>query len=410
MSKLQRYELSLLNKCKTLTKDTIFAGLIKSQLVLCILIAVFTMLGNSKIVSTLFSITFVILIINFALILSNRKLQRSSLNDLIILLIIIILAFLSVLLVTDTASFDYLKKYIMFCCTLIFLFIVSRVVVDRGLVTFILMANFVLFIAYLLFFAFGGAPYYGGGLTMNFTNPNLLALWLLHTFLYLAVAMSYSDSRLSKVIFIIAIAITFVMIWETRTRSVLLSLSVFTILAALIIINRKFKFGKILSGFLILYPLLFAAAYTSLIDYPSIINLLDFMASPGKSLDNRLSVWNDAFFVIRNNPFFGNYSLISGGTGMSQMFNIHIDVLASYGCVVFFAFIIYLYRIIIRISAVSDNKLQKMSLACFFSVIVAGAGEAAFVSGSVGMYLLSCSFLLIARYKDPATDNTKRLK
>ena len=63
------------------------------------------------------------------------------------------------------------------------MFIVSIVQVNQKLVKFILKTNFILFIAYYMFYIFSNAPYYGGGLTLNYTNPNLLSLWLAHNFI-----------------------------------------------------------------------------------------------------------------------------------------------------------------------------------------------------------------------------------
>lgn len=163
--------------------------------------------------------------------------------------------------------------------------------------------------------------------------------------------------------------------------------------------RRRFMFGKMSTALFVLFPLIFAIIYMVQIYNPIIGESLNFLSSLGKGLDSRFSIWSNAFEVIKNNFVFGNYNKISEGTGMSQLHNTHIDVIASYGCFVFVAFIIYLYKITFRIAKSCETRLQKIALASFFAVLIMGSGEAAFVSGSVGMYILSCSFLLIARYK-----------
>ena len=373
---------------------------VRIQLILCFLIALFTMMGNSQIVSILFSSTFIVLAINLIVLFRKAKLERRDYHTVVIMFIIIVVAFLSVIIVAHDVSFNYFKKYIMFSSTIIFLFIVSRAIVTTALIDFMLKMNIILCVAYYMFFLLGDAPYYGGGLTLNYTNPNLLALWLLHGILFLIISIFYFKSKVLKLLSIGAVIIVLFMVIETKTRSVLLSLVIFTIMLVFIVFSRRFKFGNFFTAVLILYPIIFAVIYMNAINNPNLIESLDFMTSPGKGLDSRVRIWTDSFAVTKNNLLFGNYYSISDGTGMSQLHNTHIDVLASYGYLVFSGFLIYLYSIALRIANNCESRLQKIALASFFAVIIAGSGEAAFVSGSVGMYILSCSYLLIARYKD----------
>lgn len=382
--------------------------LIKVQLILCLLIALFTMLKNSPIVSLFFSLTFIVLIINFVSLLFRSKIEKSASKDLMLLFIISILAFVAVISVSYGLSFNYFKKYMMFCSTLIFMFIVSIVQVNQKLVKFILKTNFILFMAYYMFYTFGNAPYYGGGLTLNYTNPNLLSLWLAHTILYAAISILFFKPKFIKLAWTGVMAITLFMVLETRARTVYISLLFFAIMFVLIVLRKQFSFNRKTTIILILFPLIFAVTYMELVYNPRIIEVLDFMTSTGKGLDSRMIAWNYSFDIIKKNIIFGNYYMISDGTGMSQLFNIHIDVMGSYGCLVFVAFILYFYRIIYRISITCETKLQKIALASFFTVIIMGSGEAAFVSGSVGMYILSCSFLLIARYNNRLQDTYLR--
>ncbi|MDD2494666.1 MAG: O-antigen ligase family protein [Tissierellia bacterium] len=325
--------------------------------------------------------------------------EKRTFKDMVLLLFILILAFVALLSTSNDFNFNYFKKYFMFGSTIIFLFIVSVITVNTKLVKFILKVNLILCLAYSMFYFFGYTQYYGGGLTLNYSNPNLLALWLLHSVLYSVISFVYFKSKILKILSIIATLILFTMILETRTRSVLLALFIFTIILVFIFMRNKFKLGEILTAIFVLFPLIFAVIYMLQIYNPMIVESLNFMTSPGKGLDSRFSIWSNAFAVIQNNLVFGNYYEISAGTGISQLLNTHIDVMASYGCLVFVAFIIYLYKITLRIARNCETKLQKIALASFFAVMIMGSGEAAFVSGSVGMYILSCSFLLIARYK-----------
>jgi O-antigen ligase len=382
-----------------LNKNQVFNLFIKIQLILCILIALFTMLGNSNMVSLFFTATFVVLLIMFATVLMQGQWGKETYQNIALLLLILLLALVALLSSIDNISFNYFKKYFMFGSTIIFLLIVTVIIVDTKLLKFILKMNLVLCLVYFLFYFFGDAPYYGGGLTLNYSNPNLLALWLLHSVLYSIISFVYFKSKALRILLIITIIILLTMVLETRTRSVLLALAIFAIILASIFMRRRFMFGKMSTALFVLFPLIFAIIYMVQIYNPIIGESLNFLSLLGKGLDSRFSIWSNAFEVIKNNFVFGNYNKISEGTGMSQLHNTHIDVIASYGCFVFVAFIIYLYKITFRIAKSCETRLQKIALASFFAVLIMGSGEAAFVSGSVGMYILSCSFLLIARYK-----------
>jgi O-antigen ligase len=355
--------------------------------------------GNSNMVSLFFTATFVVLLIMFATVLMQGQWGKETYQNIALLLLILLLALVALLSSIDNISFNYFKKYFMFGSTIIFLLIVTVIIVDTKLLKFILKMNLVLCLVYFLFYFFGDAPYYGGGLTLNYSNPNLLALWLLHSVLYSIISFVYFKSKALRILLIITIIILLTMVLETRTRSVLLELAIFAIILASIFMRRRFMFGKMSTALFVLFPLIFAIIYMVQIYNPIIGESLNFLSSPGKGLDSRFSIWSNAFEVIKNNFVFGNYNKISEGTGMSQLHNTHIDVIASYGCFVFVAFIIYLYKITFRIAKSCETRLQKIALASFFAVLIMGSGEAAFVSGSVGMYILSCSFLLIARYK-----------
>jgi len=123
----------------------------------------------------------------------------------------------------------------------------------------------------------------------------------------------------------------------------------------------------------------------------------DVLFSEAKALSSRTEVWTNAFEMIKAHSITGAYYQISDGTGSSQMHNTHIDVWASYGTIVFILLIIYLIRIVISISEKCTLKLQTISVIAFLGIIVMGTGEAALFSGGVGIYILSCSFLLLAK-------------
>ena len=383
-------------------KDIILNVCIMIEFILCFFISFFTMLGESSYVSFMFTLTFIVLILTFFYVLFKEKLEIIDAQNLLILLTIIVFGIISILIVSKVISFNYLKKYFMFLSTLIFLYIITKTYIKMYTLNFILLINFLLIFLYYFFYHFGNTAYVKGGLALNFSNPNLLSLWLLHSLLYSIISFFYTSTKIIKLFSIIGILILIPLILQTKTRSVFLALVIFIILFFYSLFQKN-KFNKILTIILLLYPLIFSILYLYSINIPHILELFDFVSTPGKGLDSRLSTWLFAFNVIKNSKLFGNYFLISFGTGRSQLHNTHIDTMASYGCFVFLLFIIYLYRIIYPITASCKGITQKIALSSFFAIIIMGSGEAAFVSGSVGMYLLSCSYLLFAR-------NTNKLK
>lgn len=372
---------------------------IKINLILCLFIAFFNMLGKYSYVSILLSLTFVVLLLNVISLFKRVELDRKTVINLFLLIFIMVLSLTVILGVSNGITFDYIKKYIMFCSTLILLFIVTKVVVDQKMVNFVFLINFLFFFIYCFFYFFGNRAYYGDGITLNFTNPNLLSLWLMHTFMFLLLFMIHYKPFLLKIVGGSAATLILIIIFETKTRSIFFSLAFVFIMLFIFIIHKNFKFGKIINGVIISYPLIFSIVYMKAVYSPFIREKFSFLISEGKPLDSRFNSWNSSFYTIKNNFLSGNYYEVSGGTGKSQLLNTHIDVLASYGVIVLILFLIYLYRITLEASKTSTSALQKIALTSFFAVIISGTSEAALVSGSVGMYILSCTFLLIVRFE-----------
>jgi O-Antigen ligase. len=348
-------------------------------------------------------------LIYFVFAINNCPITKNTFINLFILILILVLAFISVFIVSSELNFDYFKKYLIFCTTIIFIFNLNITDSGKKLTEFILKFNFVFFIMYFLCYLFGNSPYYAGGITLNFSNPNLLAYWLLLMSMYLVLCFIYFNKIIIKIITLILISITVILIFQTKTRSALLALLIFGLLIFTITINKKFKFGKILNLLLLLYPLIFSVIYYFNIHNKIIVEMFDSLTSPGKDLDSRYEAWNNSFNIIKNNLLFGNYYTISNGTGRSQLLNIHIDVIGSYGIIVFSLFIFLIYRITNQITENSNTKFQKVAIACFFTAIIMGTSEAAIVSGGNGIFILACSFLLISKYISPIEEKKCQL-
>lgn len=373
---------------------------LRVEFILCFLMAFFTITKKPDFVSLCLTISFLTLLVFFIHTLSVYKLQKNEFINLLLLVAIVTLSFFAILQnPLLQLLFEYCKKYFMFCSTIIFLFIASKVTVREKTIKYILAINILLSCLYMYAYFFGERAYKAGGLTFNFGNPNFTAMWILQTIFYMVIATLYYKKPIMRVLCVGFAAMLSLFLFETLARSCLIALACFVLLVLYIFMKRNVRISKFLVAILVLLPIIFVLIYFVLIRSGD-IQTFGFMESEGKGLYSRESIWTYAFDMINAYPIFGAYYQISGGTGMSQMHNTHIDVWASYGTVVFVLLMIYMARVCIGISARCVSKFQTVALLAFLASIVMGLGEAALFSGSQGLYVLTGSFLLLARYTD----------
>lgn len=388
-----------MNYLKNDNKNEKVNKLLFLQIIFTVLIVFFTINKMNSIASFFFNIEFFIsLALMFSFLLKGEFELREFYN-ILLLFFIAGFSFIFVLYGYGELTFSYYKKVVLFFSTLLFFFIVTKIKVNKKTINLILLSNIVISMIYAISYFIGNRTYYGEGLTFNYINPNLTGMWLLHNVLYLILALNFYKNKIFRfIIFILSLFIIY-FIYETGARNCLISLFLFIIMLLYINFKRKFRINKILITIFVISPLIFAIIYMVMVE-SGLINVFKFMESQGKGLDSRYGIWNKAFEVIKNRPLIGDYYSISDGTGMSQMHNSHLDIIASYGVIVFLLFVIFLIRIISSVQLECKSKLQIISLICFLVIIFMGMGEAALFNGALGMYILSGGYLLIARYSD----------
>ncbi|EJT5931351.1 O-antigen ligase family protein [Clostridium perfringens] len=238
--------------------------------------------------------------------------------------------------------------------------------------------------------------YIAEGLTFNFSNPNLTGIFLLNSCLYSILGVIYFKGYYRNISLITTIyLIKFVI--DTKSRTALISIIIFIIITFIIYFRKRVNLNKYFLDIILLTPFFIVYIYMYMVK-SGLINILSFMQSKGKPLGSRFFIWEYAINKFKENPLFGNYFGISNGTGMSQMHNIYVDVLSSYGIIIFMLFSIYMIRIINSINKKCNSKFQNIALLAFLTMILMGTGEAALVSGGLGMYILTGNFLMLARY------------
>lgn len=367
------------------------------ELILLFGICMFTMLQRAYLVSDLFQLTFILLVLIVAL----QLWAKPRLNKLHILAFFTIaIAFIHVSIEANSISFNYYKKLIMFACTILMIPFVESTFVTKRLVNWVLGINLTIAFLYVfMYWGMGVRGYQDIYLTLNFSNPNATAMFLLHSILYCAIAFYYFRHWFPKLASLVLFIFLMILNQKTGSRSTYLAMVGFGVLAVInIVLKKEVKISRGISFVLVLSPLLVAITY--LLAYRSglIERFFSFMVSRGKTLDARVGIWENALRHYADSPIIGSYNAASGGTGMSQMHNTHLDVLASYGTVPFCLFVTILHQGVSLVLPKATTNFSRMCMFAFYAILLQGSFEAALVSGGTGLYVLSFGFLLLAKY------------
>lgn len=359
--------------------------------------------GNDSIVSLLFYLTFVINVI-FWCSFEFKNLDRQGL----LAILIVVVAFLCVLvnsaLENGPISFGYLKKIIMFSMTIFFFRISSKLKISNDDLIYIQrLISLITIILIIFYFArpeemhmFNG--YVTSYLTFKFQNPNLTGMFLA-CFCMLEFMFLIQSKKTNLKVFhgLLFLSLLFFII-QTKARNSILALIAFLIFYIWSFWRKKteFRFNKILSLIVAVFPIIFALLYIQIVNSNTLLPLFSFIVSKGKELDSREQIWMSALDYIKENPIFGAYCQISEGTGSFQLHNTHIDILASYGVIVFFLVCVFLMRLIHNNNKTYRDKSSFLCMLGFASTIFLGLGEAAVFSGGLAIYMW-CGLFLILR-------------
>ena len=367
------------------------------EVIIASTIAVLTALGQNRLVSLLFALSFIVAFVFVAL----KVFEQNKVNISIVLAVFCVInVTLNGLQENGIMNFDYFKKVIMFCC---FMFLVFYSIQEQEPVPDFLLKiiEFLPVIAgtFLVFsyYYMENTAVIAHGITLGFSNPNFTGMWLLHFFLYgvLFVLKAFKGGNKLRLLYIPILFIIYRLIGETGARSCqfgALSFFVFLLLKSWIK-NRP----KLFSFVIVVFPIVFSLFYLAVVDEEWFHNTFSFLVSEGKNLTSRKKIWFSAFQQYQKHPLFGNYSGISNGTGQSQMHNTHVDVLCSYGILPFILFLNILYDRFLVSSHKVSSFYQTAVFSAFCAVIVAGSFEAAMVAGAMGLNLLTVGFLLLAQ-------------
>jgi O-antigen ligase len=366
-------------------------------------IVVSQVLGANGLASMLFYLTFAI----SALLWLCTLVEQVEPIDLVAIVTIVVASANVVansILTMTPLSFDYLKKLMIFACTVIYLTsctkarvparTLRRVPYMSFAVGAVLLASYVLWNTQMHLLGGLRSTY----LTFGFTNPNLTALFLACFIMILVLEGMRARQWWLRSAFLVMAAIEVIFLYETQSRNALLAIGVFLVVAILAAMlgPGRIVLHKWLFAFVSVFPLLFVGAYMAFVGNEDLMQAFSFLSGEGKGLGSRTFIWQDALDRFWESPIFGAYSQLSNGSGMSQMHNTHMDILASYGIVVLILTCVFLYLIMARSWDGGNRATRVVGVVAFECVIMLCVGEAALFAGGLAVYVFMGYFLLYA--------------
>ncbi len=375
----------------------IITQLMYMDYILCAAIILSQVFGAYSITTLCFYATFFVSFLIWILSMT----QSVELTD-ILVIVIMSLSLLNVAVegirAGSSFSFEYMKKLIMFCCTLLFFSAAVKAELKRkDMEALALLLIFITAVFICMFILKRKQMYYMGGrlsayLTFRFSNPNLTALFLSGMIMFLIITGAESRKPLIAAASIASAGANVFFLVLTKSRNAWIPAALFLALfLPLRMRKRKIALPKWLAVLIAVTPLLVAAVYLLVIDDRFIRSAFEFLSAEGKGLDARKMIWKWAFGRFAQSPVFGAYSETAHGLGMTQMHNSHVEILSSYGIAPLVLTCAFIYMLLIKIQdRAAADPIMTLAFVC---MILNGNCEAAVFSGGLAIYLMAGVFL-----------------
>lgn len=363
------------------------------EFMLACLTACSVMLGAASLASLAIAVNIILVVAIFSMAVASSK-SIKSLNFGLVLLMFA-LSFVGIFYnAKNGVSFEYIKKWLMFNCTVMLYYSVCEIPVVTTRVVKAYWGSGVVLTLCMFYMYFTGRHYpIAGGITLNFPNPNFTGICVLSVFLTMFSLYGFVEKRQTKILLIGVLAILAYLIYLTAARACMISALFFIFAVAL----YRGKYRQWVSWFIVLFPLLFALLYMAVIINASVQEDLAFAESEGKTVTSRFTVWSSAFDDVRENPLLGRY------VGQSNLHNTHLDTMAAFGIPVLLFLTAFLASILQNIGRQATKPHQLNAIFGFYAIIISGTFEAAMFSGSQGMYAMAAGLLLVAKYQGQTT-------
>lgn len=375
-------------------------AIIKSLSYMFMLILIFVVIDKNTISSIIFNCSYIMV---FILELINFKKEKVNILTAFMVIVTIINVFLNLFLDNYIINFNILKKMIMFVCTIIYFNTLIKVKIDKNkMKKHIKIINniLVVFLIFMYIFNYNKMFIYNNiisdYLCFNFGNPNIAAIFLLTLTIFEISFFVDEKKKKIKCIFLVAILFLIYFIIKTKSRNCLIILLLYMILLLYKTKINGNKFSNITVFIISTWPYIFSKLYLKLIYNDTLQEKFSFLVSKGKGLDSRYYIWNYAFDSFYDSPIIGAYNKIITNS-FAQMHNTHVDILSSYGILVFILFIIFLIHIIKKLDSDKKDLSSKIYFLGFIAIILYGMGETALIGGTLGLYIYIGNLILLAK-------------
>lgn len=367
--------------------------LIKFECILSLAIVVFTLLKQINIVSFCFFMSFLVIALATLMVIN----KKSSCKFLLVVISVLTVTFVScnMIITGIKPTTENIVFVLVFIALLVYMYLMLQTEVDFSFVNWIMNFGLIFSACFSVSYYLGGIKTYSSGyLSMNFSNSNLLGMWILQAIIFSIIGFFWYRSILKKLICIILTVANLNLLILSGTRNAILSL----ILGAAIIVLHiltKHKYSKILLAIIALVPILFLTIYMGTVSIWSNSDFsFPFFFEIDKGIDSRYLMWRDTLYSIKGHILIGAYFNMAG-----NVHNSHLVVLASYGIVVLGLTILYLYKIMEKANENCETLFQKVCISGFFITLFMGIGEGALFSGALGLYIPACIYIALARYR-----------
>lgn len=376
-----------------ISKSTLFDKLVLGNLALVGLIIWLTINNSSQaMISTVFYCTFFILI---WCIFEHPFLIRREISQMVAL--ISVLSFVNVLISSAMGNgsfgFNYFVNYFTFVFLLLYMMLMCSYKPSYTIGIAILWIG--LGVAAIYAFSFYVLHIVGGDFigyfTMNFSNPNLLAMFLYLSVLFCFVSFFILQKYFLKALCAIIGVADFNLMMMAESRNCIISFAMVVVVTIYFMIQKKYRISPWILKFVAVFPLIFVWLY---LNYVTVLHVKDdtMMNHEGKSIMSRTHIWNYIFDHLEiHNYIFGNYPMLQG-----NVHNSHLAVLASFGVIVAILFVVFLYKVMKSCSENISSYKQAVCLVGFMGTIFIGMAEGALVCGSLGWCIPACTFLCLA--------------
>lgn len=298
----------------------------------------------------------------------------------------------SAMLAEEEMSMAYFTDHLVFLSTILFLFVIMNSEPTQRTCRFILGVNVVVAYIYPISYRFFPQGDKFLDLYLNFSNPNLAAMWLLQAVLYATVSVLVLQHPVARLMAAVSIPINVWLLLQTNARNSLVAVALFAVLCGWVIWKRKPHFSKLWIVFINILPILFVPFYLAYVEMVVDRGWLDFLVGDGKQLDSRVWIWQNRFRAIETLWPIGNYAQMG-----ANAHNSHMVLLCSYGIIGLVLGTYYLCAVCMEINQNLRSRKNMYALTAFFAVIFMGLGEGALFAGGLGIFVPACGFLLLAK-------------